>query len=195
MKVVSYPLSVVSVVFGALFLTLCPSAEAQQSKKVPRIAFLGASSYEAAVIDAFRDGLHDFGYTEGKDIVMEYRWAEGKYDRLPDLVAELVRLKVDVMITQSDAATLAAKQLTATIPIVFVGVGDAVATGLVASLARPGANITGVSNLSPELSGKRLELFKETFPKVSRLAVIWNPSNPGSSIVLKQTQAATQGSN
>src|SRR6185312_16421027 len=161
-------------------------AEAQHPEKVPRIAFLGVSSYEAAVVDAFRQGLHEFGYTEGKNIVVEYRWAEGKYDRLPDIAAELVRLNVDVMITQSDATTRAAKQLTSTIPIIFVSLGDAVATGLVASLSRPGGNITGISNLSPELSGKRLELLREAFPKVSRVAVIWNPSNPGNSIVLKE---------
>jgi len=175
-----------------LFAFVHHRAEAQQAEKVPRIAFLGASSYEAAVIDPFRQGLHEFRYTEGKNIVVEYRWAEGKYDQLTDLAAELVRLNVDIMITQSDAATRAAKRLTTSIPIIFVGIGDAVATGLVDSLAKPGGNITGISNLSPELSGKRLELLKEAFPKISRVAVIWNPSNPGSSIVLKETQAATQ---
>jgi putative ABC transport system substrate-binding protein len=176
----------------AILLVYISSAEAQQPEKVPRIAFLGVSSYEAAVVDAFRQGLHEFGYIEGKNIVVEYRWAEGKNDRLTDIASELVRLNVDVMITQSDATTRAAKQLTSTIPIIFVSVGDGVATGLVASLSRPGGNITGISNLSPELSGKRLELLKETFPKVSRVAVIWNPSNPGNSIVLKETQAASQ---
>jgi ABC-type uncharacterized transport system substrate-binding protein len=128
---------------------------------------------------------------EGKNIVVEYRWAEAAYERLPTLAADLVQLKVDVMVTQSDAATRAAKQATTTIPIVFVGIGDAVAMGLVASLARPGGNITGVSNLSPELNGKRLELLKDTFPKISRVAVIWNPSNPGNAVVLKETQAVS----
>ena len=178
----------------ATLSTGCSPAEAQHPEKVPRLAFLGASSYEAAVIDPFRQGLHEFGYTEGKNIVVEYRWAEGKYDQLTDLAAELVRLNVDIMITQSDAATRAAKRLTTSIPIIFVGIGDAVATGLVDSLAKPGGNITGISNLSPELSGKRLELLKEAFPKVSRVAVIWNPSNRRYTDKRRTTNSSCDGS-
>ena len=178
-----------------MLLALSFPAEAQQPKKVPRIGFLNAASPAAlsARIEAFRLELRELGYVEGKNIVIEYRHAEGKLDRLSELAAELVRLKVDVIFSAGSTPTArAAKQATSTIPIVFVGVGDAVAAGLVASLARPGGNITGLSALAPELSGKRLELLKETFPRVTRVAVLWNPSNPANSIVWKETQAASQ---
>jgi len=175
-----------------IILTAASHVGAQQSKQTPRIAFLGVGSYDSAVVDQFRQGLREFGYTEGKNIAIEYRWADGAYDRLPHFAADLVRSKFEIIISHSDAATKAAKQATTTIPIVFVGVGDPVVTGLVASLARPGGNVTGISNLSPELSGKRLELLREIFPKIARVAVIWNPSNPGNSFVFKETQAASQ---
>ena len=123
-------------------------------------------------IEAFRQGLRELGYVEGKNIAIEWRWAEGKFDRLPDLAAELLRLKVDIIVSAGPAATRAAKKATTTIPIVMTNEGDPVGTGFVASLARPGGNITGLSTLAPELDGKRLELLKETVPKLSRVAVI-----------------------
>ena len=156
-------------------------AEAQQPKKVPRIGFLGANfpSTNPARYEAFRQGLRELGYVEGKNIVIEWRWAEGKTERLPDLAAELVRLKVDVIVTAGPAVTRIAKEATTSIPIVMPQGGDPVGSGFVASLARPGGNITGLSSLSPELSGKRLELLKEIVPKLSRVAVLGTSTQPG----------------
>jgi len=167
-------------------------AEAQRPPRVPRIGYLGNSSpsLEPDLVDAFRQGLGEFGYTEGQNIIIEYRWAEGKYDRFPDLVAELVRLKVDVIVTAGTPGTLAAKQATNTIPIVMAVAGDAVGAGLVASLARPGGNVTGSTTIVQELEGKRLELLREVVPRLSRVAVLWNPANPVNPIILKQTQLA-----
>ena len=168
------------------------SAEAQQPTKIPRIGFLGASSPSAisARIEAFRQGLRELGYVEGKNIVIEYRYAEGKLDRLPALAAELVRLKVDVIVTAGPAPTRAAKEATATIPIVMAQDPDPVGNGFVASLARPGGNITGLSNLAPELSGKRLELLKEIVPKLSRVAVFGTSTTPGNAQMLKEMELA-----
>jgi putative ABC transport system substrate-binding protein len=129
-------------------------------------------------MDALRAGLRELGYVEGKNVVIEYRWAEGKYDRLPGLAAELVSLKVDVLVTAGTPGALAAKQTTTTIPIVMAGTGDAVATGLVSSLARPGGNITGSTDFVPELMAKQLELLKEVMPRSGRVAVLVNPDNP-----------------
>jgi len=167
-------------------------AEAQPKAGVPRIGYLGNSSpsLESDLVDAFRQGLGEFGYTEGQNITIEYRWAEGKYDRFPDLVADLVRLKVDVIVTAGTPGALAAKQATKTIPIVMAVAGDAVGAGLVASLARPGGNVTGSTTIVQELEGKRLELLREVVPRLSRVAVLWNPANPVSPIILKQTQLA-----
>ena len=158
-----------SFVLCAMLLTLCPSAAAQQPKKVPRIGFLAApsQSFFSARMEGFQQGLRDLGYIEGKNIVIEYRYAEGKLDRLPELAAELVSLKVDIIVA-SGAGGMAAKNTTRTIPIVFASVPDPVATRLVDSLAMPGGNVTGLSNLAPELSGKRLELLKEIVPKITR---------------------------
>ena len=185
-------------VFGfalsAMLFALCVSAGAQQQAKVPRIGFLGgasASSY-AARIDAFRQGLNELGYTEGKNIVIEYRYADGKLDRLPALAKELVGLKLDVIVAAPTPSVLAAKKASATIPIVFVSVGDPVGSGLVASLARPGENITWLTILGPELSGKRLELLKEAVPNVTRVAALWNSANPAQQLVWKEIQAAAQ---
>ena len=152
---------------------------AQQPVKVYRIGFLGAESAStwASQVDALRAGLRDLGYVEGKNIVIEFRWAEGKYERLPDLAAELVRLKVDVLVTHGTPGTLAAKQATTTIPIVMATSGDAVATGLVAGLARPGGNITGSTVFGAELLAKRLELLKEAFPRTRQVAALLNPVN------------------
>jgi ABC-type uncharacterized transport system substrate-binding protein len=144
-----------------------------QPTKVPRIGFLGATSLStiSARLEAFRKGLRDLGYVEGKNIVVEYRWAEGKIERLPDLATELVRLKVDVIVSGGSAVTRLAKEATNTIPIVMAFDIDPVASGFVASLARPGGNITGLATLYPEISGKRLELLREIVPKLSHVAV------------------------
>jgi ABC-type uncharacterized transport system substrate-binding protein len=180
-------------ILAVVILAFVHLADAQQAKKVPRIGFLDptSSAISKARIEAFRQGLRKFGYTEG-NIAIDYRFAEGKSERLHDLASELVHLNVDVIVARAIPGTIAAKQATTTIPIVFVGVADAVAAGLIASLAHPGGNVTGLTSLAPELSGKRLELLKETFPKVSRVAVLRNPSNPGDPIIWKETQAASQ---
>src|SRR5438552_4709130 len=149
-------------------LTVCGArAEAQQPTKILRIGFLGVTSPStiSARIEAFRQGLREFGYVEGKHIVIEYRYAEGKLDRLPALAAELVHLKADVIVTASSTPTRAAKEVTPRIPIVMANDSDPVGNGFVASLARPGGNVTGLTNLAPEISGKRLELLKEINPK------------------------------
>ena len=153
-------------------------AQSQQSTKIPRIGYLtGATSEgQAARVEAFRQGLRELGYVEGKNIVIEYRYAELKLERIPALAAELVRLKVDVIVTGAGGLTRAAKEATNTIPIVMAQDNDPVANGFVASLARPGGNITGLSNLSPEISGKQLELLKEIIPKLSRVAVLGGAS-------------------
>ena len=153
--------AVPSILVAVVLLALGVIAEAQQPKKVSRIGFLGgaSASFYAARTNAFRQGLKELGYTEGKNIDIEYRYAEGKFDRLPDLAAELVGLKVDVIVAAPTPSVLAAKKASATTPIVFASVVDPVASGLVASLARPGGNITGLTVLGPELSGKRLESY------------------------------------
>jgi putative ABC transport system substrate-binding protein len=167
-------------------------AQAQQPTKVPRIGYLAVSSRSAnpARIEAFRQGLRELGYVEGKSIVIEYRYAEGKFDRVPALAAELVSLKVDVIVTAGPIPTRAAKEATATIPIVMTNEGDPVGTGFVASLARPGGNITGLSTLAPELSGKRLELLKEIVPRLSRVAFFGTSTLPGNAQSLKETELA-----
>jgi len=183
------------------FLCLLPSvilptvsSGAQQSNKIPRIGFLNAlfPTTNPARIEAFRQGLRDVGYVEGKNIIIEYRYAERKFDRLPALATELVRLKVDVIVTSASQETRAAKEATNTIPIVMTNVGDPVETGFVASLARPGDNITGLSTLSRELSGKRLELLKEIIPKLTRVAVLGNSTSPGNADTLKELEVAAQ---
>jgi len=194
MKVVSSRLSVVSVILSAMVFALCSSVEAQQAKKIPRIGYLNAlfPTTNSARIEAFREGLRDVGYVEGKNIAIEYRYAERKVDRLPALAAALVRLKVDVIVTSASQETLAAKEATNTIPIVMINVGDPVGSGFVASLARPGGNITGLSTLSPELTGKRLELLKEIIPKLTRVAVLGNSTDPGNADTLKELEVAAQ---
>src|SRR5215813_11204158 len=184
----------VFVLFSLLITVLLITglAQAQQTTKIPRIGFLsGASSSAlAARVQAFRQGLRELGYVEGKSIVVDYRYAEGNADRERALASELVRLKVDVIVTTGPTVTRNAKEATTTIPIVFAQDGDPVASGFVASLARPGGNLTGLSNLSPELSGKRLELLKEIVPQLSRVAVLGNSTNPANAQVLKETELA-----
>jgi len=176
-----------------VFLLIVSFAEAQQPVKISRIGWLAAGSPSgvAPLTDAFRQGLRQLGYVEGKNIVIEFRYAEGKFDRLPDLAAEIVHLKVDVIVVAADQAIRAAKQATATIPIVMVGPADPVELGLIASLARPGGNLTGLSFASTELNGKRLELLKETFPKISRVAVL-RGSGPVSEQHIKESEAVAQ---
>ena len=177
---------------GAMLFALCFSAAAQQPTKVPRIGYLGGASLSAIPerIEAFRQGLRELGYVEGKNIVIEWRWAEGKSDRLPDLAAELVRLKVEFIVTAGPAATPVAKEATSTIPIVMGVDNDPIGNGFVASLARPGGNITGLSSLAPEISGKQLELLKESVPRLSRVAVLENSTTPGSAQALKEIELA-----
>jgi len=171
------------------------STEAQQPAKVPRIGVLvpfpaPTPAAPSPTLEAFRQGLRELGRVEGQNIAVEYRYAEGKFERLPDLAAELVRLKVDVIVTSSDPAIRAVKQATTTIPIVMAVTGDPVGTGLVASLARPGGNITGLSLLAPELAGKRLELLKETLPRLSRVAVLWNSPSVAMRHTFREAQVA-----
>jgi putative ABC transport system substrate-binding protein len=185
-------LKIFSVALGALLLALCSVADAQQPAKIPRIGYLtGASlSSQWANTEAFQQGLRELGYVEGKNIIIEWRGADGNRDRQRALAAELVRLKVDVIVASGGGDTLAAKGATATIPIVMAQTDDPVASGFVASLPRPGGNITGLSTLSPETSGKRLELLKEVVPKLSRVAVFGTSSSPGNAPVLNETKLA-----
>jgi len=170
------------------------AARSQQTGKMYRIGYLGSSTaaLEADLVGPFRDGLRELGYEEGRNVVIEYRWAEGNDEWFPVLIAELIALKADVIVTTSTPAHLAAKKATTSVPIVMTASGDPVATGIVASLARPGGNITGMSSIAPELQGKRLELLREAIPKLSRIAVFWNPSNPISIIEFKEVGAAAQ---
>lgn len=165
---------------GATVLAPLPSFAQQQLAKVARIGFLGPTSASgtASRLEALRAGLRDLGYVEGKNIIIEFRWAGGDYDRLPELAAELVRLKIDVLLTYGTAGTYAAKHAATAIPIVMVTSSDAIATGIVASLARPGGNITGSTIFNPELSAKRIELVKEAMPRITRMAALFNPGNP-----------------
>ena len=167
---------VLCLALGLMLLALSFPVEAQQPKKVPRIGFVSGSASPNNVA-AFRQGLKNLGYVEGKNILVEYRYLEGKLDRIPSLVAELMHLKVDVFVLTPLSAIRAAKQATKSIPIVMVTTQDPVATGLVDSLARPGGNITGLTGLNHELSGKRLELFKEAVPKISRVGVLYGGTN------------------
>jgi len=173
----------------ALTLTLASLAvEAQSPAKVPRIGVVIGGSPPLG----FVEGLRDLGYVEGRNIVIEYRAFEGRAERFPEIIAEFVRLKVDVIVSSSTPAVKAAKEATSTIPIVMAGLTDPVGAGLVASLSRPGGNITGLTNIFTELSAKRLELLKETVSGVARVAVLWNPNHPGQPLAFKQTQVAAQ---
>jgi putative ABC transport system substrate-binding protein len=180
-----------------LALMVAPlAAEAQPATKTSRIGYLSPNSASEPEnrrrLGALREGLRDLGYVEGQNITIESRWAEGEYGRLPDLAAELVHLKVDVIVTYAPPAIQAAKQATGTIPIVMAGIIDPVATGFVASLARPGGNITGLSLMAPEMVGKQLEILKEAIPEVTRVAVLGNPANAGNSPQLRHAQEAAR---
>src|SRR6266536_638680 len=198
MTIVSTPWFVVNTrvlrfALSALLFALCISAEAQQQpRKVRRIDYLSALSVsaESSRLDGFRQGLRELGYVEGKNIVIEYRFAEGKFDRLPQLAAELVRLKDDVIVTTGPTSTRAAKEATTTIPIVMAFDNDPVGNSFVASLTHPGGNITGLSTYYPEISGKQLELLKEIVPRLSRGAVLGNSAIPGNAQALKEMKQA-----
>ena len=179
---------------SALLLALGGSAQAQQSRKIARLGYLTANSATAEQprLVSFRQALRVLGYAEGQNLIIEYRFTDGKFDRLAELAAELVKLKVDVLIANTTNAALVAKSATKDIPILFIGVSDPVAAGLVDSLPRPGANITGLTNIAPVLSGKRMELLKEAVPKLSRIAVLWDPKNPGSTPQWYESQLAAR---
>jgi len=179
---------------GAMLFALCMPAEAQQPTKIPRIGYLSGSSPSTSPArrKAFQQGLHELGYVEGKNMIIEWRFAEEKFDRLPALAAELVRLKVDIIVTAGPQATRPAKQATSTIPIVMAQDPDPIGDGFVASLARPGGNITGLSSLAPELSGKQLELMKEIVPKLSHVAVFGTSINPGNAQNLREVELAAK---
>ena len=185
---------VYSFALAALLFVVNFPAEAQAPGRIPRIGFLlPYSPGPDARLEAFKQGLRELGYVVGQNIAIEYRWADGRFEQLPDLAADLVRLKVDVIVAAVTQASLAAKQATGAIPIVMVGVSDPVGTGLVASLARPGANITGTSSMTAEVVGKQLELLKQTLPKISRVAALWNPANPiFQAIQRRETEVAAQ---
>jgi len=169
-----------------------PAAHAQQPGKVPRIGFLSPGNAVSGLSEAFRQGLRDLGYVEGQNLVVEYRWADGDIARLPALAGELVRLRVDVLVASSPPAILAAKQATNSIPIVFADSSDPLGTGLVASLSHPGGNATGLSLVTPELSGKRLQLLQETLPSLARVALLWDASNVGMTDRVRETEAAAR---
>jgi putative ABC transport system substrate-binding protein len=195
MRVVSSPWSVVSksafcLALCAMLFALCGGVEAQQAK-VHRIGVLTARSPSDSGPwhRAFREGLHDLGWIEGKNIAIEYRYAQGNRERLPDLAAELLHLKVEVVVVVSVHAGRAIQQINKAIPIVMASAADPVQLGLIASLARPGSNITGLSEITPEMAGKRLELLKEMVPKLSRVAILWNPGNDASALSWKEAQS------
>ena len=177
-----------------LLFALCFPAEAQQPKKVPRIGYLSpaSTSGSTASLEAFRQGLRESGYVEGKNIIIEYRWAEGKLDRLPELSTELVNLGVDIIVTVGTPPVLAAKRATSTIPIVAANADNLVELGVVASLARPGGNVTGSTRVDADFSAKRLELLKESLPKMSRVAVLSHGALGGDQEELKEIQVAAR---
>jgi putative ABC transport system substrate-binding protein len=183
--------SVFCFALSAMLFALCAAVEAQQPKKFFRIGVLFIGGRNQPHLEAFKQGLRERGYTEGKNITFEYRYAEGKEDRLPLLAADLVQLKVDVIVVTADSSGQAAQQATKTIPIV-VTTGDPVTSGLADSLAKPGGNVTGLSVLLADLSGKRVEILRETFPKLTRLATLWNPTERVAAPVFKETSAAAQ---
>ena len=174
-----------------------PRAAASQGQKIPRIGFLGNSTaaLEANLVAPFREGLREAGYIEGRNVVIDYRWADGTYERFPALIAELVALKVDVIVAAGTPAAVAVKKVAPATPLVMVAVGDPVGTGLVASLARPGGNLTGLVSIAPDLEGKRLELLKEVVPKLTLVAFLVNPANPFHAVSETQARAAATALN
>jgi putative tryptophan/tyrosine transport system substrate-binding protein len=187
--------SSLSIILSALHFAVCVSVEAQQAKKVPRIAYLSqlSASADSVRTEAFRQGLREMGYIEGQNIAVEWRYVEGKLDRLPEVVAELVQLKLDIIVVTGATATRAAKKSTETIPIVMAYATDPVELGLVASLAKPGANVTGLTNLAPDLGGKRLELLREIVPKLARVGVLADPTPQAYRRQIEEVETAAHG--
>ena len=178
-----------AVALCAMLVVFCLRADAQQPNKIPKIGFLivPSKAFFADRVEAFRQGLSGLGYIEGKTILIDYRYAEGQLDRLPELARELVGINVDIIVTTANQGAVAAKNATQSIPIVFTAVQDPVASGIAASLAKPGANATGLSILAPELGGKRLEILKEAVPKIRRVAFVWSPGPKGRSDAVENT--------
>lgn len=179
----------VVLLLATFFLAMGNIAGAQQPRKVPRIGYLGSSN-ASIWKETFRQALRELGYIEGENIQVEFRYIEGQQDKVPNFIAELLELQVDILVVSTLSSLRAAKQATKTIPIVMVTTNDPVATGIVDSLARPGGNITGVTRLTRELSGKRLELLKEAVPKLARVGVLWDAKGPGPTIAFKEYEAA-----
>jgi putative ABC transport system substrate-binding protein len=179
----------ISLVGGA---TLMWPLVARGQSKIPRVGFMSNSTeaLEANLVGSFRDGLRELGYEEGRNIAVEYRWADGNYDRFPALVAELIAAKVDVIVTAGTPAAMAVKRATTTVPLVMVAVGDPIGTGLVKNLARPEGNITGLSSIAPDLEGKRLQLLRDVVPKLSYVAMLYNSFNPFHDASMRQARAA-----
>jgi putative ABC transport system substrate-binding protein len=182
------------IALGASVLAVARGAHAQQARKMPQIGYVGNSTpaLEAALVEGFRQGLGERGYIEGKNIVIHYRWAQGKTDAFPTLISELLALNVDVLVTSGTSAAFAAKKATRTTPIVLAAAGDAVGTGLVASLAHPGGNITGISNLYTTLEGKRIEILRDLLPRMRRIALLLSPANPLTPLILKSMRTAAE---
>jgi putative tryptophan/tyrosine transport system substrate-binding protein len=183
----------IGLALSTMLFALCSSVQAQQPTKIPRLGILRTGSAPDPFVEAFRQGLRELGYTEGKNIIIEWRSAERKLDRLSELATELVHHKVDLIVTGGPAVTRPTKQATSTIPIVMAQDNDPVGNGFVANLARPGGNITGLSTLAGEISGKRLELLKEIVPKLSRVTVVGDSTNPGNAQALRETEVAGAG--
>src|SRR5262245_39408509 len=185
---------VIMVLLVGLALASFRLADAQQPKKMAKIAYLAPSTTEAAapLVEAFRQGLRELGYVEGKTFVLELRYGEARAERFPEIARELVGLKLDMIVAATDVVIAAVKRETQTIPIVMAASNDPVATGLVASLARPGGNVTGLSMISPELSGKRLELLREIVPKASRMAILFDPGSPPGTANFRESEVAAR---
>jgi len=190
------PLKMIVSVVAVLILASFHTAKAQPPAKIHRIGILlpNPPSLSPTLLEAFRQGLQENGYTEGQNIDIEYRFGDGKSDRYPDLAAELVQRKVDVIVTSSTRVIKAVKNATTTIPIVMVAAADPVGTGLIASLAHPGGNVTGLSMRSPDLSGKRLQLLKEVAPRMRHVGILWNPANEGNAVTWQDTQTVAERS-
>lgn len=180
--------------WAVILFSVAGSVCAQPAGKVSKVGFLGNSTeaLEANLVGPFREGLRALGYVEGQNIQIEYRWLEGRYERLPALIDELLALKVDVLVTAGTPATLAVKKATTTVPLVMIAVGDPVGTGIVPSLSQPGGNITGLTSISTEMDAKRLELLREVMPAVADVAVLWNARSPLQVLAEKQVQAAAR---
>ena len=187
--------SAIGLLLALALLAASLATEAQSPTHVHRIGWLAGTTPERdrnVDVEAFREGMRALGYVEGQNLVLEERWAEGQYERFPDLAAELVRLKVDVLLSVNTPGALAAKDATTTLPIVMAGVGDPVESGLVASLAQPGGNVTGLASLAPDLVGKQLEFLKDMLPTVSRVALLWNPANLAHALIVREANVAAQ---